>query len=102
MAKRKRDANGNGNNVDAASLHDNQFSGGSAKALQPVAFDPSTVSPEMLNTMINSDVRKPSWKINKYPVPVEEFKRLQREAEEPDRVTAMARDAGDIAAADTD
>ncbi|MDQ6610424.1 MAG: hypothetical protein M3Y85_11455, partial [Bacteroidota bacterium] len=88
--------------VEAADLHDQQFSGGSVKVMNPGSFDPATLTPEMLTTMINSDVIKPSWKINKYPIPVAEFKKLQKEAEQPDRASGMALKAEDSAPADSD
>ena len=98
MAKRKKETD----KKTELNLHNNSFSGGSKTALQPITFDPSAVTPEMLSSMINSDVKKPSWKNNKYPVPVEEFKALQQEAAKPDQETMMARAAGDSSPADTD
>src|SRR6476661_7210150 len=98
MAKRKKETD----KKTELNLHNNSFSGGSKTALQPVTFDPSAVTPEMLGSMINSDVKKPAWKNNKYPIPVEEFKAMQKEAAKPDQLTMMARGAGDSSPADTD
>jgi hypothetical protein len=83
-------------------LHDNKNSGGLDEPLQSASFDPSTVSPEMMASMINSDVKKPAWKSNKYPVDLEEYRKLQKEAEKPDKASAMALSSADGASADAD
>ncbi|MEJ7737899.1 MAG: hypothetical protein WKF97_10770 [Chitinophagaceae bacterium] len=94
MAKSKKETNLN--------LHDQAFSGGSTVTLQPASFDPVTVTPEMLSTMINSDVKKPSWKLNKYPVDLATFREMQKAAEQPDESTGMSLESADGAASDTD
>ena len=98
MAKRKKETK------PTANLHDQAFSGGSgsARVLQSATYDPTSVTPEMLTTLINSDVKKPSWKNNKYPVDTAEFQRLQKAAERADPDTKMALKASDTATADAD
>jgi len=84
-------------------LHEAKFGGASAtKALAPSSFDPMALSPEMANCLINSDVKKPSWKSNKYPVSPEEFKKLQALAAKPDNMTLRALSASDGSLPDTD
>jgi hypothetical protein len=95
MAKSKK-------NKEELNLHDQQSSGGSGKTIQASSYDPGTVTPEMLTTLINSDVKKPSWKNNKYPVSIEEFEKMKQEAQQPDAASTMALEASDQSSADTD
>jgi hypothetical protein len=84
-------------------LHEAKFGEASASAgLQPASFDSMSLSPEMANTLINSDVKKPSWKSNKYPVSPDQFKKMQAMAAVPDKMGTRAFAATDSSAPDTD
>lgn len=84
-------------------LHDSKYGEASdTKALAPAAFDPMSLSPEAANTLINSDVKKPSWKNNKYPVSPETFKKMQAMAAIPDKMTLRSLSAEDGSEPDTD
>jgi hypothetical protein len=86
-----------------ANMHDPKYGGASAKeALDAASYDPGVLTPEMRNCLINSDVKKPSWKSNKYPVSPEDFKKLQAQAAIPDKTSLMALAAADGSEADTD
>ena len=83
--------------------HEAKYGEGSAtKALAPASFDPMALSPEAASTLINSDVKKPTWKSNKYPVSPETFKKLQAMAAIPDNMTLRALSAADGSEPDTD
>ena len=84
-------------------LHEARFGEASAtKALSPASFDPMALSPEAATTLINSDVKKPSWKTNKYPVSPDAFKKLQAMAAIPDNLTLRALSSADGSEPDTD
>lgn len=84
-------------------LHEAKFGAASgSKSLSPSSFDPMSLSPEMANSLINSDIRKPSWKTNKYPVSPEAFKKLQALAAVPDKISLRSLNATDGSAPDTD
>lgn len=79
--------------------HDMKFSGGFSEAsLAPSSFDPMALGPENAFTLINSDVLKPSWKANKYPVSKSEYQEMLLAAEHPDNMTRSASAASDSSA----
>lgn len=63
--------------------------------IEPKTFDPLTLSPQNFMSLINSDIRKPNWKTNKYPVSPEKYKSLLLEATKIDRSSSMALSAED-------
>lgn len=84
-------------------LHDSKFCGSSeALSLAPGSFDPMSLTPDMVNTLINSDVKKPSWKLNKYPVEPAAFKKMQAQAAQLDKATSMALSASNEVQGDSD
>ena len=76
--------------------HDMKYAGAySDQPLQPKTFDPIALGPENFMSLINSDVKKPSWKKNKYPVSLQSYKAMLEKAELPDINTSMALKAND-------
>lgn len=69
--------------------------GGSVEAIQPTTFDPNQMSLSPSALMINSDVIKPKWKANKYPVSKAEYEKMVEDAEKPDDHTSLALSATD-------
>ena len=87
-----------------ATMHDMKYSGASSEQLPKAgSFEPLALGPEAMNSLINSDIIKPSWKRNKYPVSIESYKALILQAEKMDSQSSMALAAADTTAiGDTD
>ncbi len=103
MATKKKPAKKAGATKTKLDLHESKFSGSSDQTgLRSQTFDPMMLTSDMVNTLINSDVKKPSWKGNKYPVAPDEFKKLQAKAAQLDKATAMALSASTEADGDSD
>lgn len=80
----------------AGQKHDMKFAGVySGQAMEPRSFEPLAQGPESFMSLINSDMRKPKWKANKYPVSMAQYKTMQLNAEKIDRGSLMALAAGD-------
>jgi hypothetical protein len=72
-------------------FHSANFSGAyKLEDIKPSSFDPQSQTPESLMSLINSDVRKPSWKKNKYPVTMEQYAKLVAQASSLDTKGGMS------------
>ncbi|HEX5652606.1 MAG TPA: hypothetical protein VFX58_06005 [Chitinophagaceae bacterium] len=95
-AAKKKVAKKKSTTKTSGATHDMKFAGAyTERTMSPGSFDPEAMGPESLASLINTDVRRPSWKTNKYPVSMSEYKSLIQQAEKMDRGSMQSLAAAD-------